>query len=167
MAGHKMLDGLGMEEFEIEHPAKGEDHDEAVDPLGGDFTGIGPVALSLFPWGGLNVEKGFGTGPKGPQIIAKDTDASRVAELLNLLVNTHGAHRGVTIQKLTDLLFEGIELGGPWLTRRSREGLLLQGPSHGFGVDPQLSGNDLLGEFFDKVKVSDRGPGFDLHLSTS
>jgi hypothetical protein len=158
---------LGREEFEVEHPAKGEDHDETVNSFGGDFTGIGPVALSFLRRGGLNVEKGFGGKPQGSQVISKDTDASGVAEFSDLLVNPDSAHRGVMIQKLTDLLFEGIELGGPWLTRSSREGLLLQGPSHGFGVDPQLSGNDLFGEFFDMVKVSDRGPSFDLHLSTS
>ena len=33
MAVHKMLDRLGREEFEVKHPAKGEDHDETVDPL--------------------------------------------------------------------------------------------------------------------------------------
>ena len=136
MAGHKMLDGLGREEFEVEHAAKGEDHDETVNSFGGDLAGIGPIALSFLCRGGLNVEKDFGSGPEGPQVISKDTDASRVAELLNLLVNTHGAHRGVMIQKLTDLLLEGIEFGGPWLRRNSGEGLLLQGPSHGFGVDP-------------------------------
>lgn len=136
MAGHKMLDALGREEFEVEHPAKREDHDEAVNSFGGDFTGIGPIALGFFPWGGLNVEKGFGTGPEGPQVISKDTDAPGVAEFLDLLVDTHGAHPGVMIQKLTDLILEGIELGDPWARRRSGEGLLLQGPSHGFGVDP-------------------------------
>ena len=167
MAGHKMLDRLGRDEFEVEHPAKRENHDETVNSLGGDLAGIGPIALSFLSRGGLNVEKGFGTGPQRSQVIAKDTDASGVAESLDLLIDAHGADPGVMTQRLTDLILEGIEFGGSWLTRRSGEGLLLQGPSHGFGVDPQHSGNDLLGEFFDKVKVSDRGPGVDLHLSTS
>ena len=109
MAGHKMFDRLGREEFEVEHPAKGEDHDEAVDSLGGDFASISPINLSLLSGSGLNVEKGFGRGSEGPQIISKDADPSRVTELLNLLVDTHGADRGVMIQKLTDLILEGIE----------------------------------------------------------
>jgi len=167
MAGHEMLDGLGREEFEVKHPAEGEDHDETVDALGGDFAGIGPVDLGLLPWGGLNVEKGFWGEPQGPEVISKDADASRVAKFLDLFVDTHGAHHGVMIQKFTDLILEEIELGGPWRRRSWREGLLLQGPSHGFGVDPQLSGNGLLAEFFDVVKVSDGSPGFDFHFSTS
>jgi len=155
MGGHKRLDRLGGEEFEVEHATKGEDHDETVNPFGGDLAGIGPIALSLLSRGGLNVEKDFGSAPEGPQVISKDTDASTIAELLNLLVNTQGTDCGVMIEKLPDLILKGIEFGGPWLRRSSGEGLLLQGAPHGFGVDPQLSGNGLLAEFFDVVKMTD------------
>lgn len=110
MAAHKMLDGLGGEEFEVEHAAKGEDHDETVNSLGGDFTGISPIALSLLPWGGLNVEKDFGTGPQGSQVIAKDADASGVAQCSDLLVDANGADPGVMSEQITDLILEGIEL---------------------------------------------------------
>jgi len=97
MAGHKMLDRLGGEEFEVEHAAKGKDHDETVNSLGRDLAGIGPIALSLLCRSRLNVEKGFGRVPEGPQVISKDTDASPIAEFSDLLVNSDGAHGGVMI----------------------------------------------------------------------
>ena len=66
MAGHKMLQGLGGKELEVEHPAEGEDHEETVDLMGvsRDGSGIGPVDLGFLRRGGLDVEKGFWGGAR-------------------------------------------------------------------------------------------------------
>ena len=153
--------------MEVEQAAEGEDHHKAINPLRRDSTGIGPVGLGLFRRGCPDGEKSFRGGPEGGQVIPEDADSSGIAKLFYLLVDTYRAEVSIMGQELPDLFFVGIEFGSPGLDSGRGEGLPLQGSSDRFWVEAQLSGNGLLGKFIDVEEVSDGGPGFNLHLSTS
>ena len=91
MADEEVFKALRGKEFDIEHAAEGKDHEKAVDSLGRDSAGVGPIGLSLFRWHDPNGKKRFGGRLKGSQIIAKNRDATRVAQGLDLLKDTHAA----------------------------------------------------------------------------
>ena len=153
--------------MEVKHPAEREDHQETVDSLGGNGSGIGPVGLRLFRRGCPDGEKSFRGGPEGGQVISQDADSTGIAKFFNLLLDAYRAEVRIMVQQLPDFFFVAVELGGPRLDHGRRKSLPLQSPSDRFGVEAQLSGNGLFGKFIDVEKVSDGGPGFNLHLSTS
>jgi hypothetical protein len=60
MAHEEGFEALREKEFEIEQAAEGEGYKEAVDSLGGDPTGISPIALSFLRWKDLDGKKSSG-----------------------------------------------------------------------------------------------------------
>ena len=125
MADKEVFKALRGKEFDIEHAAKGEDHEEAVDALGGNSAGIGPIALCFLCWQDPNGKKGFGGRLKRSQIIPQDRDAARVAQRLNLLEDPHAAQSRIGFNKGLNFFFKGVELGGPGVARNGGEGFLL------------------------------------------
>ena len=116
---------LGGKEFDIEHAAEGEDHEETVNPLGRDSAGIGPIDLRLFSGKDLDRKKRLGGSSNRSQIIPEDTDAARVAHRLDLFVDAHPAQPRVGFKESLDFVFERIELGGPGWRRRNGQGFFL------------------------------------------
>ena len=104
---------LGGKEFDIEHAAERKDHQEAVNPLGRNSAGIGPIDLSLFSWKDLNGKKLLGGVSNRSQVIPEDTDATRVTHGLDLLMDAYPAQTRIGFKKSLDFIFERIKLGGP------------------------------------------------------
>ena len=125
MADEEVFEALRGEEFEIEHAAEGKDHEEAVEFLRRDSAGISPIGLGLLGWKDPNGKKHLGGRLNRSQIIPEDTDAARVTQGVNLLVNAHPTETRIGLKEGLDFIFEGIELGGPVGGRRGREGFLL------------------------------------------
>jgi hypothetical protein len=59
-----------------------------------------------------------------------------------------------------DFVLEGVELGVPGGRIFPGEGIFFEGPADGFDVEPELSGDEFLGEFIGEEEVMDIGPGF-------
>jgi len=116
---------LGGKEFDIEHAAEGEDHEETVNPLGRDSAGIGPIDLRLFSGKDLDGKKRLGGSSNRSQIIPEDTDAPWITHGSDLLVDTHPAQTRIGFKEGLDFIFEGIEFGGPILGRKGGEGFPL------------------------------------------
>lgn len=125
MAAQEVFKTLRGKEFDIEHAAEGKDHEEAVDSLGSNSAGVGPIGLGLFRREGANGKKRLGRRFHRPQIIPEDTDAPRVTHGLDLLEDTHPAQPRMGFKEGLNLVLEGIELGDPIVRRNRREGLLL------------------------------------------
>jgi hypothetical protein len=125
MADEEGFEALRGKEFEKEHAAEGESHEEAVDPLGADPASISPIALGFLPWKDLDGKKSTGGRFHRSQIIPEDTDTARITHGFDLLVNAHPTEARIGSKEGLDFVFERIELGGPMGRRRSRESLLL------------------------------------------
>ena len=59
VTGQEVFCDLRGEKLDIEHPAEGQDHEEAVKRSVADPAGVGPIHLGLFPGQGLDMEEGF------------------------------------------------------------------------------------------------------------
>lgn len=167
MPGEEVFEDLGGEKLDIEHPAEGQDHEEAVEWSVADPAGVGPVHLGLFPRQGLDMEEGFFLRPDVSQMGPQDGDTAGIACLADFFLDSHGAHPGIRRKEFGDLFLEGVEFGGPRPRILTIRMVLLEGAANGLGIKVQFPGDGLLGESFGKVEMADIAPGLDIHAMTS
>ena len=80
------------------------------------------------------MEESFGGGALRSQVVAQNTDAPRIADLLDLFVDAFAADAGVFFEEVVDFVLEGVELGVPGGRIALGEGIFFEGPADGFDV---------------------------------
>jgi len=99
----------------VEGPREAEDHDEEVErgELSGDKMGaeVGPVALSLTTWRGLEAHhRLFATDPVGQRELLEDGETAGVAETFHLFEESDGRELGELREPSQEVVLERIEL---------------------------------------------------------